>query len=369
MTRRWIIATLFVALSYACASSRFGGVGSTKNKSKDDDKPRPSEQGEGVVGYLTDPGALQYSDKDGKITVSGNPGAVAAADDTALENIEACLQQIEVERLSKILQDQSDLGGPGVTVIAKGQVQADGSFSLAADAAPTGVLAVNVSGHCNTLPAAAFDHAGSSVVFQRPGNQGFATGDEMSAFPATTPTAALVDSFKCDGLPQNHLFKTDKDTRILHVTSVNSYETRTLEVFGNGEATATSTPVDSNVADGTASMPLSPSEFQAFLLDTFDRTCLLDIEDATVAKKVQQIDDAYKEACGPSCDFYKGSTADCEGPHLIADIDNVHYDQTFDTCNDFITLDQVHSQLAERAYVKKAHEAIESLMTRLLKGS
>ncbi len=169
--KRLISLMLFALVASSCNAGSFGDKSSTNNKSKADDKPRPSEQGEGVVGYLVDPNQVRYTEDGGKTTVSGDPGAVEFAGEA--KSYEACLQELSEDALNAIVDGGSAFSAD---VKGRGEVNEDGSFSITMDGAPTGVLAVNVSGFCDSLAPVGFVGTGTSVVFRRPGNDSFEKG-------------------------------------------------------------------------------------------------------------------------------------------------------------------------------------------------
>ncbi len=172
---------LFTLVASSCNSGSFGDKSSTNNKSKGDDKPRPSEQGEGVVGYLVDPNQVRYSENGGNTTVSGDPGAVEFAGQA--QTYEACLQELSEDSLNEIVGGGSAFSAD---VKGRGAVNEDGSFSITMEGTPSGVLAVNVSGFCDSLPPGGFVGTGTSVVFRRPGSGDFEKGEGFGSIAEPT---------------------------------------------------------------------------------------------------------------------------------------------------------------------------------------
>jgi len=171
-----VVATLLAA----CGSKSLFGSGGKSNK---DDGRRPSEQGEGVVGYLRDPSQVEYQRTDGQVVVKGLAGAVVRGEGS-VDGLPVCLQQIAAADLKSLLSARSKFGGAVVKTLALGAANADGSFSLAAsdaslDAAK--LLSINATGQCTAEGGESELFASrTSVVFKDlNGSTGFNGGDVL----------------------------------------------------------------------------------------------------------------------------------------------------------------------------------------------
>ncbi|MBF0440286.1 MAG: hypothetical protein HQK54_00110 [Oligoflexales bacterium] len=120
------ITFLTILLLSSCnLFSSFSGQ-STKINAKPDDE-RPSETGEGLPGYLVDPGSIAIARTDNDITLGGKAGS-AKPDSQDTGKIQIVVLQIDRKVL---ISDQKDQPNPSFsgTVITIIQTQDDGSFS------------------------------------------------------------------------------------------------------------------------------------------------------------------------------------------------------------------------------------------------
>lgn len=170
---------VLASLLAACGtSSLFSG-----GKSNKDDGRRPSEQGEGVVGYLKDPSQVEYQRTDGQVVVKGLAGAVLRGE-APVGGLPVCLQQIAAADLKSLLSARSKFGGAVVKTLALGAAKADGSFSLSTSEAnldAAKLLSINVTGQCTAEGGESELFASrTSVVFKDlSGNTPFNGGDVL----------------------------------------------------------------------------------------------------------------------------------------------------------------------------------------------
>lgn len=161
---------LALALAAAgCSKSQLSGKGSSDSpKAKDDkDGSRPSEEGEGLLGYLTDPSRVRVK-KDGDQLVVSAPKGTVKAEGGAVEGLPVCVQQVAKDALQALVKAKGGFGGDSVKTLAEGKAAANGSFSLAVPAADVDaarLLTVNVTGRCADAP---MDFAKVGLVFKDP---------------------------------------------------------------------------------------------------------------------------------------------------------------------------------------------------------
>jgi hypothetical protein len=178
VTRTFVLLAATLGL-WGCSSTNFLSKTSTKDKA--DDGRRPSEQGEGVVGYLRDPGSVEYREEGGTVIVSAPAGAVTAQGDGSVDGLPVCLQQATRDVVKSIYDTATGFGGEGVKTLTDGLVAGDGSFALEVEAAavdPELLVAVNVAGDCLAPSSAAWSPVANSVVFKDlAGDAGFGGAD------------------------------------------------------------------------------------------------------------------------------------------------------------------------------------------------
>lgn len=201
-----MILSALLVLAAACNASQFRG--DSKSNKSDDDGRRPSEQGEGLVGYLTDPSQVEYRRGDGKIVVQGGAGSVATGQGQ-VEGLSVCLQQIAKEELKSILGARGKFGGGAVTTLALGVAMADGSFELTAEETALDLaklLSLNVTGQCNAQGGESELYASrTSIVFKDAADEApFGGGDVL--FPEYADAWADGDSVPDDKVPQPAFF-------------------------------------------------------------------------------------------------------------------------------------------------------------------
>ncbi len=197
-----LFATSIALLAFACNAQNFSGKSSTKNKA---DGSRPSEQGEGVVGYLTDPKAVNYQEHAGKLTVSGGAGAVKS-DAGSVDGLPICLQQISKADLATIVGASGKFAGASVTNLATGSVQADGSFAMSVDSTAVDkekLIALDASGACASGTEPNLDQSGKSLVFKDPADQStFGGSADYTATTSVEPDLSALcfqkDDASCD---------------------------------------------------------------------------------------------------------------------------------------------------------------------------
>jgi hypothetical protein len=170
----------FVAtLTFACtAGSQLSGGHASKAKD-DGDGRRPSEQGEGLVGYLRDPDDVHFVNANGRVGATAEAKAVVTDDGSSPEGLDVCLQLVTTSALKSIVGSGAAFGGDGVRTLASSTVEADGSFRVSADAdgalAADAVLAINVAGKCAHAGSTPLEPAAARIAFKPANAKGFKT--------------------------------------------------------------------------------------------------------------------------------------------------------------------------------------------------
>lgn len=209
-----------------------------------------------------------------------------------------------------------------------------------------------------------------------PSSTGNKTSSAHSAPPSAsgtsthlqTSTSDLVNSFKCDGSIKKHQFNTDKSTMIISYNTPPQMDgsSVSLKVFGDGTATGGLANMVNPEKAKTVTKQLSNDDFQNFLSNFLDSSCILNISEAEITTKLQAVKNAQCAGAGSNCDLTYTMASDCGRSHVIVKIDGINYESTFD-CNSFSTTDPKHPQLAEANFVSKAYKAATDLITLLTK--
>lgn len=162
---RFAIVAAAATWLHACNASTFGS-GNAKSE-KSDDGRRPSETGEGLVGYLRDPEALEYQRSNGALSIRGGSGAIAV-DQGSPAGLTVCLQQAAAATVEAILNAGQQFGGSDVTTLAETQADADGGFAFSVpeeQVDQTKLLSINVTGQCRGGAPTSLPVDKNSVVF------------------------------------------------------------------------------------------------------------------------------------------------------------------------------------------------------------
>lgn len=144
------IATAASAAAWllACNASTFGSDGSASGNPNDG--RRPSETGEGLIGYLRDPEALEYERSNGALSIRGDEGAIAVGQGSPA-GLTVCLQQAAAATVRAILAAGQQFGGSDVSTLAETLASADGSFAISVpekEVDQAKLLSINVTGQC-----------------------------------------------------------------------------------------------------------------------------------------------------------------------------------------------------------------------------
>ena len=125
------ICILAAGLCHCSTSNIF----SSKTSHADDDGRRPSEQGEGLEGYLIDPALVAVEQTDTEIVATGQMGAIHHVEDAPIEGTVVCLVET----------------GNDTKVRASGTPTEDGSFLLTvaiSEVDKTSIIYIGVDGAC-----------------------------------------------------------------------------------------------------------------------------------------------------------------------------------------------------------------------------
>lgn len=175
---------------------------------------KPSEEGEGVPGYLTDPTLIRISQSGASYTVSGAAGSVASKNGP-LGGLLICLRAIPKATLSAFLGGQEIVPDTNTPVVAWAFPSSNGSFDLATQTTPFDdpafLIYISRTSSCDdgnfVMPIAgtkttiAYVEPDKNAVFQKPDNA--AINETSSAtklgltvdFPGTLPDGAQFKLF------------------------------------------------------------------------------------------------------------------------------------------------------------------------------
>lgn len=123
-TRPWL-AALALSFTFACTQKKSDAH---ENKPNDDTR-RPTEAGEGVPGYLTDPSAVVVKVEDGTVIISAPAGSVVA-EAGSVTDVNVAVIQIETRVLEQAIAEGGAQGSLVGKIVASGKASADGSFRL-----------------------------------------------------------------------------------------------------------------------------------------------------------------------------------------------------------------------------------------------
>jgi hypothetical protein len=145
-----LLATLLAVALTACSSSSFK---SQDTKASSESK-RPSDEGEGVAGYLTDPEGLTYETSEGDIRVSGGKGAVTASSGSVTDLL-VCLAKVRKNAFIQAANAKGELDQEAVTLLAETRPSADGSFTVETESKldADDLIAVAVATTCESTGA------------------------------------------------------------------------------------------------------------------------------------------------------------------------------------------------------------------------
>jgi hypothetical protein len=216
------IVSVFAVL--ACTSSGFTGP-----SQKVGDGRRPSESGEGVGGYLTDPNAVRYERSETKVVVSGDAGSIQS-DFGSVKGLVVCLISVNKDLLQQIFINDLPLSGDGVRVIGSDSSAEDGSFKVEGDVKDISsgdLVALDVTGLCakGQMP---LKDATRSIVFMDPQVEGGFS--EASPLADEDKNEATNDSVFCE---EPAKCKKTIDFKILASDSGEKLTEVTIEAYAN----------------------------------------------------------------------------------------------------------------------------------------
>lgn len=135
-TLKLVAAGFFLAAAACSGPTGLGGGKSqddteTENKTPQDPK-KPTDDSEGLPGYLTDPGLVSVKQKDGKTVVKAPAGSVEA-EDGAPDQVDVRIYESKGDDFQAPREPEDGETKVPAKLLAKGDVRADGSFELAVD--------------------------------------------------------------------------------------------------------------------------------------------------------------------------------------------------------------------------------------------
>lgn len=191
----------------ACQANDFNS-NPAQTKANDDGR-RPSEKGEGVVGYLRAPEELKYERKDGMIHIRGGEKAVVKSDGSAPTGLAICLQTIGTQQfIDRAHKQDVRFGGLGIETLAETTVNADGSFVLeSADRkfSKDRILAINATGQCMEGDDSAVTTP-NQIVFMSPDQEGVFSSDPAAIVNAAIKAAQAADEVAGPSEPNSAFF-------------------------------------------------------------------------------------------------------------------------------------------------------------------
>jgi hypothetical protein len=144
----------------ACAGSSMQGHVQVPGRDKaPDNKPsgdgrRPSEQGEGIAGYLTNPSQVNFQSEGSDWIIDVKNGSIQPQQDSAGARVHVCIQTLVAEAAESLKSSRGTLSaGPDLLTISKGISNADGGFAgriPIPKVTKDSVLVLNVSSQCSS---------------------------------------------------------------------------------------------------------------------------------------------------------------------------------------------------------------------------
>ena len=182
MNLRVDVGLLVVALVFACARTKSSGTTDDAStvKAADATAGRPSDEGEGLPGYLRDPNLITTRSASDAVEVAGPVGAVVLTPGAPLPEI--CAAETPITAVATLLSD-SAAAPVTVKILGRTLVNTDGSFALMMGRLPDpkeALLTIVLGAHCEELTAAKLKGQKVLVAFREPGESGgFKTGTQI----------------------------------------------------------------------------------------------------------------------------------------------------------------------------------------------
>ena len=131
-----------------------GRTKSQENKPSGDGR-RPSEQGEGIAGYLTDPSQVNFQSEGSEWVIAVKNGSIRPQQDSIGSRVHVCIQTLASEAAESLKSSRGALpAGPDLLTVSKGISNEEGGFAGRIPfpkVTKESVLVLNVSSQCSAL--------------------------------------------------------------------------------------------------------------------------------------------------------------------------------------------------------------------------
>lgn len=169
-----LIFLVVILWNAACEGSSMQGHVQVPGRDKaPENKPsgdgrRPSEQGEGIAGYLADPSQVNFKSEGAEWVIDVKNGSIRPQQDSAGARVQVCIQTLDYEAAESLKSSRGALAAGPVLTILKGISNEEGGFAGRIPfpkVTKDSVLVLNVSSLCSTSGLALEEDGKVTAIF------------------------------------------------------------------------------------------------------------------------------------------------------------------------------------------------------------